>query len=129
MVKMKQYRCRLLVERQNNWVAKLLKVCKMKPILSDTGGDKECEDVVDTRTISTMSSSTTSPRSRTSVMDTKSQRTLPLPSSNNVESFIGTKYGTGRLFQNPLVSNSDTIYHHHQHQTNNEDHYETIEHQ
>ena len=126
---MKQYLCRLLVERQNNWVAKLLKVCKMKPIPRDTDDDTECDDVVDTRTISTLSSST-SPRSRTSVMETKSHRTLPTSASNNVETVIGTKYGTGRLFQNPLVSSPGVIYHHHQqHQNTNEDHYETIEHQ
>ena len=127
--KMEQwYCCRLLVERQNNWFAKLLKVCKAKHIRSDTGGSnssKECDEV-DTRTISTMSS-TLSPRSRTGVMESRGQRTLPPPSSNNAESFIGTRYGTGRLFQNPLVSRPDIVYHHHQEHTS-EDDYETIEH-
>ena len=58
-------------------------------------------------------------------------RTLPQRVSN-VQNFVGTKFGTGRLFNNPIdTSRPDIIYHHPYHYDDDfrsDNVYETISH-
>ena len=77
---------RLLLSSDRSWSSKLLQICYNNCDKAREGADSED--------------------------DTHLRRSLPQSPSRGGEEFVKTKFGTGRLFDNPLNSRPDIIYHH-----------------
>ena len=77
---------RLLLSSDKSWSSKLLQICYNKCDKSYQGADSED--------------------------DTQLRRSLPESPGPGGEEFVKTKFGRGRLFENPLKIRPDIIYHH-----------------